>query len=362
MRYLHLERATILIEIPAVFFAAFGVCKTADLLCQISKPRWNGFVEGSVILSILLFLALDPTHVYLQNANQIRAQIRSNQALDLPLIQKAGQSDGYFWSRYLSTEKPSERLVLGEIPYCYVASHFKLPQLVRRTHTMTFPSQTLYLFDYHEATQYRLFNIATIGELKKASLKLPFLKKIYESNEHVLWKSPSPGWFEPIGISKVEVIAEKNSYLEKIQSWLSKNPSAQIYPAFVPEAIARQWPFIIPRERQELPSATVLYQKQSLNRFEAKILSRAPGFAVLKTAFHPRWEIRKNGELVNARWVGLGVMAFPIDAGINEVLFTFPSDQIRSLLFGVSIFSYLVGFFWLAYSIKRVRRRRLPFF
>ncbi len=355
--YVHLERAAILIEISSVFLASAGTYWLVTLF-----PRQQ--ISGTLLaVAIVSYLCIAPLRDYRENRRSVLAQSKSNLTIDTELLSVAQQQPGYFWSRYLNGESAKQRMSVGEIPYCYVASHFNLAQLVRRTHTMTFPSQMVYFFDYKNPAHYSIFNIATVGEKDSATLDLAFLRPLYRGNGLTLWATPSLGWFELVGIALSQIIPQSSSYVNAIDQWLTANPSADSYAAIVPEAIARAFASAVPKAISKRVEGKVLSQGATdLNTFSAKIQTSEAGTAVFKAAYHPGWRIEENGKRVTPTWVGLGFMAFPVEKGINRIAFHFTEDPVRAFLFWVAIVSYslLVGLVCWLIALDKSGIRRPP--
>ena len=338
----HLERFVALIHIAGILLAANGL---GSLLRWPRAERRASRIIHLVIISIGLIgvegRVLERLNYLRRDANLILRQKEANAGFDARLFSSVApeSSRGAVWA---GSPRDENKPMLGAVPYYAVAEQEGYTQASVSTHSMTYGSDTLYLFDWKNPTHYSVFNIKTV--LLRASTEVPsFLVPAYSNGEVESFRAPGEGFFGVIGIPYREIVKDEKEYLEAVRLWLdgSKLDSTE-YPSIVPEKVAKRWPESVATPSPIPPGdwghVVRSYRRQSGDYEATLVADRVGAYGLIRTAYHPRWEITVNAKRVAPRWVAPGYFAFSLTPGKNEVRAHFPEDPLRAFLFRLGLF------------------------
>ncbi len=361
-----LVRTASLIQIALILLAATG----ASFFLSLARGRIEFLSDWSLRrrevvlvrgLALLLLVALVgypffERATFLRNTDsKIRTQAEINQTLD-PQIFGSLHNElkrGSLWLPVLDFKAPDfyapeKAINLGIIGYETIADYFDYPQIAQIHHHMSYPSEVAHLFKFKREYHYRLFNVQSVI-LKTSDQPPPFLKKIYSNKAVAVFTTPAVGMFDVVGVNKVLLVPKDQLYLDAVIPWVL-GPESQVghYPAIIPAAVVKRWPESVPKltaqKTSDVPrhgwvwGQVNSWERVESGNYKAELEQTAAGaVGMLRTGYHPRWNIMVNGKKGVPRWVGPGFLGFDLEPGKNVVEINFPQDPIRAALFIVSM-------------------------
>jgi hypothetical protein len=241
----------------------------------------------------------------------------------------------------------SRQTMLGQIPYYNVAAALGFAQLSAADQNMTFLSDIGYLFRPKDRSYYRALNVTGIllpSELRKAP---EFYVPVYESSGLKAYRVPGEGYWDVVGIPRIEAVDSGQTYLERTKEWLrtlAKSPDR--YPAIVPTQVSRGLSCALPaasRSRGSAWGSVVRGSPLERGKARAELMAESDdAYGLYRASYHPHWEIRVNGAKAEPKWAGPGFLAFSIPRGKSTVELSFPADPVRSTLFLIGMMSLIL--------------------
>jgi len=369
---IHLERFIGMIHLSVILIAAVGLGDLAEMLFTVFRryrrwlPRTAAALGMVSLVAAMGYLIHDRYKFIAKNDQTIARQLERQGTWDSKLVSSlTDQLElGHFWSYRLDDgTKPQ----VGRVAFYNVVTSLGYSQVSSAEQSQTFASDLMYLFQPYKEAHYRVFNI-TAMVLPTARVVIPtFLKEIYQASDIGSYAAPGRGDWDVVGTPRIEFIETGKQFTDVAHEWLSGTEHEKnLYPTIVPNSVAKKWPAAIPSTspaHDEVEWGEVrAFTRLKNGKATATLFTETPGaLGILRTSFHPRWEVTLNGAKVQPLWVGPGFLGVQLPKGESHIEVNFPTDPLRSLLFVVGGVTLIFGFAITAVQGLRSRRKETVF-
>jgi len=214
-------------------------------------------------------------------------------------------------------------------------------------------SDTRSLFDNTKIEQYNLFNIRYVL-LAKSWTPAGYYTKIKEFDRFVLYEVPTTGYFDLVDAPTV-FYGPKDRIFYANSKWLvSSLPLQKQHPINVITLNNTGYSFDQIYSQPEIldnfltqipPAGIILNETVSMNEYRTSFTTTRNSYLMLKTSYHPGWEVTIDGQPVSTVMLSPGFVAAPITAGTHQAIFTYKSSPIRYPLFVFGLFTLFVLYF-----------------
>lgn len=343
--FMNHERFVVVAQLTGVFLAAEGAYFLFDFIYRKSrtlKQRW--IAVGFAVLPIL-YLYYDRVEYVRVNRMMLGTQRDADPTLPQSLLVQLREQGGKMWNPQTTQGSKDYKSLphLGTIIYDSVLGEAGVPTFTRPTDTASYGSETTLFFEKERRTDYEVFNVKSVLLYHNSPAPF-FFAKTMELGEYSLYRVPSRGDWDVIRIPTVSITRNEKTWYMLVSQWLKGSaPGVRSYASFVPLKASRIYPEGVPKVSSEFDLSAPLgdvTEQSSIEEGHAHAVLEATDdhqFGLLRTAYHPRWEIRRNGVEVTPVWAGPGYLAFPLMRGTNRVEVQFARDPLRNLLFNVSL-------------------------
>jgi hypothetical protein len=320
---------------------------------------------GYAILALsVAYLYCDSIYFAMINRMMVRTQVEANQHLPQRLVEELRKSPGRLWNPQNVEDTAIQSLPhLGQVIYDSLLGEMGIPTFTRPSDTVSYGSETSLFFDKTRHADYEIFNISRV--LIDPKTPVPsFFTKVADIEDLSLYKVEARGDWDVIRVASVYRTKNEWTWYHAVKAWMkSSAPAERLYASFVPNKAAAFYPGSVPKAAPlsdlHQPLGKVVEQS-AISDGAARAVMQATDahqYGLLRTAYHPRWKILRNGLEVSPVWVGPGYLAFPLEVGLNRVEATFRPDLVRRFLFSVSL--AMMAVCGLAFLLKLLKSYQL---
>jgi len=243
---------------------------------------------------------------------------------------------------------------LGVDSFGYAYSAFPLSTDVRLNFNNTKPEQ------------YNLFNIRYVV-LPKTRTPPTFYSKIREFEDFNLYQIPTTGYFDVVDVPAV-FYGEKSNFYYPNTKWLSSSlPNQKQHPIIElgnkPENTSGLQVFSFQEVNEKILSnltrlqpagGEILHETMSTNEYRAEFIANRESFLMLKTNYHPGWDVMLNDKKVVPVMLAPGFIGIKVDPGTHQVTFSYQPPSYRLPLFiGCVLVLVILGFYQWKFSRKK---------
>ena len=206
-------------------------------------------------------------------------------------------------------------------------------------------------FDDTKIFQYSLFNIRYVL-LHKTWTSAYYYQKIKEFDNYILYEVPTTGYFDLVDAPAV-FYGKKDDFYYPNAKWLfSQLPELKQHPIIEIGENPKKtfglpvFPFLKVDEntlaelaKTQNEKGVILGEKTGINKYWAQFGVYEDSFLMLKTNYHPRWNVYLDYEKVSPVMLAPGFIGIKVSPGIHQALFLYKSPPYRIILL---IFTILV--------------------
>jgi hypothetical protein len=243
---------------------------------------------------------------------------------------------------------------LGYDSFGYAYSAFPLSTDVRLNFNNTKPEQ------------YNLFNIRYVA-LHKTQTPPYMYSKIREFDDFILYQVPTTGYFDLVDVPAV-FYGDKSNFYYHNTKWLSSSlPNQKQHPIFElgnkPENTYDLPVFSFQETEEKILSnltrlqpagGEIFHETMSTNEYRAEFVASRESYLMLKTNYHPGWDVTLDDKKVNTVMLAPGFIGIKVDQGTHEVIFSYQPPSFRLPLFVLGVLVLVIlGFYQWKISHKK---------
>lgn len=347
------ERFVVIPQILGAGFASRGVVQAVQWARLPERERWQPGVVGIALLAAAALLVGDRTAYLRRHAQGLAFQSAIDAPALAPFLQALSTPArrGHLWTPYTDNYARNgyPRPQFGFAGYGLALGERGITRVSDPNNDASYGAEVSYFFDLRREADFHLLNVQYV--ILTAGATAPdFLRPRVTTDDAVLYEyAAAPGDWGLIQLEGVSIAAEEKQWHDRLFYWVRglTAPPTQ-YPSIVPAAAARAFPAGVPAAsggdtpvlQGELRSPRGLQDGRAAVTAEIRSGS---GWALLRAAYHPRWQFQRNGMPVAPVWAGPGQMAVPLVRGTNAITAEFTRDPVRHALFYVSLATLLGG-------------------
>jgi len=364
---LHFHRFIGGFQVGAVMITGAGLSLTWQWLKKYSlkNPSYKiPIVAGIVFLLLLSPVFLEQAHFYQQNtqlktASQNAFLSKSQEISEIkdtlnnvPLgrvyagIPADFGNDPHYKIGYVPLYAILPQWGVDSFGYAYTA--FPLSTDVRLNFNNTRPEQ------------YNLFNIRYVV-LPKTRTPPDYYSKIREFDDFNLYQIPTTGYFDLVDVPAI-FYGDKSNFYYPTTKWLSSSlPYQKQHPIIElgnkPENTYDLPVFSLQEVDEKILSnltrlqpagGEILHETMSTNEYRAEFIANRESYLMLKTNYHPGWEVTLDDKKVAPVMLAPGFIGIKVDPGTHEVIFSYqpPSYRLPLFVLGVLVLVILGLYQW----------------
>ncbi len=353
-QYLHFHRFIGGFHLAAIMVIGTGSALVFERVQKIS-PRF-------VIFVILIFIViLSPVYIerikfYSENS---KWRVETQQAFssaqeELSDIQQTLKDlpPGRVYAGLYATWGNYPYYRISYVPFYAIFSQWGFDSFGYAYHAEALTDDLRLLFDDTKPEQYNLFNIRYVL-LHQTWTPAYYYSKIKEFKNYILYEVPTTGYFDLVDAPAVFYGEPKDFYYPNSKWLFSSLPELKQHPILeigntpektfglpvfsfrkVDEKILNDLAQVQPNNRGE-----ILNEKVETNKYEVQFEAKRDCYLILKTNYHPSWQVYLDNEKVSPVMLAPGFIGVKVKSGIHQVLFSYkpPFYRIPLLIFGVLI-------------------------
>jgi len=225
-------------------------------------------------------------------------------------------------------------------------------------------------FDDTKLEQYNLFNIRYVL-LHQTWTPAYYYSKVKEFKNYVLYEVPTTGYFDLVDVPAVFYGRTSDFYYPNFK-WLSSSlPELKQHPLLeigdTPEKTFGLPVFSFQKvdakildgfSRVQPERGKILNEKLGVNQYQVQFEAKRDCYLVLKTNYHPGWQVYLDHKEVSALMLAPGFVGIKVQPGTHEALFVYrpPVYRFPLLVFGIFILSIMFFDYRKPFIAKRFKK------
>jgi hypothetical protein len=246
---------------------------------------------------------------------------------------------------------------IGSVPLYAVFPQLGLDSFGYAYTNVDLSTDVRYTFNNTRPEQYNVYNIRYV--ILQNTWTAPYYYALIKKfDDYTLYSVPTTGYFDLVDVPAVFYGNSSGFYSPNAQ-WLSSSlPGLKEYPIIElgsrPDNTSGLPVYSFDEVNQDLLSGlarshpsdgTILQEKVSTNEYQARFSTSRDCYLVLKTNYHPDWNVTLDGRKVTPVMLTPGFIGIKVDAGTHEALFSYepPFYRFPLIILGMLILIALLG-------------------
>jgi hypothetical protein len=255
---------------------------------------------------------------------------------------------------------------IGQVPLYSVLPQLGLDTFGYAYNAFVFASDVRLNFDNRRPEQYDLFNIRYVL-LHKTWAAPGYYSKIREFDDFILYRVPTTGYFELVDAPAVfygnntDFYSPNSRWLASSLPGLKENPIIELggrpgdtsgLPVYSFQEVDAG--ILANLSRVQAAGGEILQENASTNEYRARFVANRDCYLMLKTSYHPGWEVTLDGREISPVMLAPGFIGVRVTPGTHSVLFSYrpPFYRLPLLISGILLL-VLLGFYWGKISRKK---------